>query len=124
MTEEGIRVARQWLTEMLATPRNEFPEFPAALSFLFGLTPDDALLALERRARLLRESVDAFDRELHDESGPPRLFLLESEYVRTVTAAELQWVDGVVDDLRAGRLTWNFEDLAELAKRFTPPDPV
>lgn len=124
LTEEGIRVARQWLTEMLATPRNEFPEFPAALSFLFGLTPDDALLALERRARLLRESVDAFDRELHDESGPPRLFLLESEYVRTVTAAELQWVDGVVDDLRAGRLTWNFEDLAELAKRFTPPDPV
>ena len=124
LTEEGIRVARQWLTEMLATPRNEFPEFPAALSFLFGLTPDDALLALERRARLLRESVDAFDRELHDESGPPRLFLLESEYVRTVSAAELEWVERVVDDLRAGRLTWNFEDLAELAKRFTPPDPV
>jgi DNA-binding PadR family transcriptional regulator len=124
LTEEGMRVGRAWLTEMLATPRNEFPEFPAALSFLFGLTPEEALVALERRARLLRESVEAFDRELHDESGPPRLFLLESEYVRTVTAAELDWVERVADDLRAGRLTWKYEDLAELAERFTPPEPV
>jgi DNA-binding PadR family transcriptional regulator len=124
LTEEGTRVGQQWLAEMLATPRNEFPEFPAALSFLFALTPEEALVALERRAGLLRESVEAFDRELQDESGPPRLFVLESEFVRTVNAAELQWVDGVVDDLRAGRLTWKFEDLAELAQRFTPPDPV
>jgi len=124
LTEEGMRVGREWLTAMLATPRNEFPEFPAALSFLFGLTPDDALAALERRARLLRESVAALDRDLHDESGPPRLFLLETEFVRTVTAAELEWVEGVVDELRARRLAWNYEDLAELAKNFTPPDPV
>jgi len=124
LTEEGMRVGREWLTAMLATPRNEFPEFPAALSFLFGLTPDEALAALERRARLLRESVAALDRDLHDESGPPRLFLLETEFVRTVTAAELEWVEGVVDELRARRLAWNYEDLAELAKNFTPPDPV
>jgi DNA-binding PadR family transcriptional regulator len=124
LTEEGIRVGREWLTEMLATPRNEFPEFPAALSFLFGLTPDEALIALERRAGLLRESVEALDRELHDESGPPRLFVLESEYVRAVSAAELGWVEGVVDDLRAGRLTWKDEDFAELAEKFTPPDSL
>jgi len=30
LTEEGMRVSREWLTEMLATARNEFPEFPAA----------------------------------------------------------------------------------------------
>jgi DNA-binding PadR family transcriptional regulator len=122
LTEEGLRVGREWLTEMLATPRNEFPEFPAALSFLFGLTPDEALAALERRARLLRDSVVDLDRELHDESGPPRLFLLETEYLRTVAAAELEWVERVVDDLRAGRLPWKVEDLAEIAKNFTPPD--
>jgi hypothetical protein len=41
---------------MLSTPRNEFPEFPAALSFLFGVTPEEARAALERRAQLLRDS--------------------------------------------------------------------
>ena len=124
LTTEGLQAGREWLTEMLATPRNEFPEFPAALSFLFGLTPEEARSALETRARLLRESLAELDRELHSESGPPRLFLLETEYIRAVTAAELKWVKSVVDDLSAGRLEWKMEDLADIAKNFTPPDPV
>src|SRR5215467_6322032 len=122
LTDEGLRVGRQWLTEMLATPRNEFPEFPAALSFVFGLRPDEALAALERRADNLRASQAALDRELTDESGPPRLFLLETEYLRDVTRAELGWVDRVVDDLKSGRLTWSAEELAEVARHFPPPD--
>src|SRR2546423_9511922 len=43
LTEAGWRAGREWLTEMLATPPNEFPEFPAALSFLFQLPPARAL---------------------------------------------------------------------------------
>jgi DNA-binding PadR family transcriptional regulator len=122
LTEEGGRQYRLWLTEMLANPRNEFPEFPAALSFLFGIAPEDAQAALERRAALLEERLAGLDRELNSESGPPRLFLLETEYVRAATATELEWVKGVVDDLRAGRLGWSYEEIAELAKHFLPPD--
>ena len=122
LTDEGWRVGKEWLTEMLATPRNEFPEFPAALSFVFGLVPDEALGALERRADHLRQNVAALDRELTDESGPPRLFLLETEYVRDVTRAELDWVERVADDLRSGRLTWSAEGLNEVARNFPPPD--
>ena len=36
--------------------------------------------------------------------------------------AELSWVRGVIDDLRAGRLTWSEEWLRELAARFLPAD--
>jgi DNA-binding PadR family transcriptional regulator len=120
LTDEGLRQGREWLAEMLSTPRNEFPEFPAALSFVFGLTAEEALAALERRASLLRENLARLDRELAAESGPPRLFLLETEYLRAVTAAEISWVDGVVEDLRKGALTWSYEELAEIAKRFQP----
>ncbi len=122
LTDEGWRVGREWLTEMLATPRYEFPEFPAALSFVFGLTPPEAQAALERRAEQLRRELAAHDRELHDTSGPPRLFLLEIEYLRAVTAAECEWVEGIVNDLRAGELTWRYEEFAEIARPFTPPD--
>ena len=110
---------------MLATPRNEFPEFPAALSFIFGLSAEEARAALERRADALRASLADLDRDL--ESGPPRLFLLETEYVRRVTAAEIEWVEAVVDDLKAGRLAWSKDDMArwaEIARDFTPPDPA
>jgi DNA-binding PadR family transcriptional regulator len=122
LTEEGWRVGREWLAEMLATPRNEFPEFPAALSFVFGLSPREAQAALERRATGLAAILAMHERELSDESGPPRLFLLETEYLRKVTAAELEWVSALVDDLRSGRLTWSLEEMAEVAERFPPPD--
>jgi DNA-binding PadR family transcriptional regulator len=122
LTEEGWRTSREWLTGMLAFPRNEFPEFPAALSFVFELSPGRARGALERRAEQLRTTLAAHDRELHDESGPTRPFLLEVEYLRAVTAAELEWVERVVHDLDAGDLTWSYEEIAELAKRFSPPD--
>ncbi len=122
LTEAGIKTGQEWLTEMLSTPRNEFPQFPAALSFVFGIMPEVARAALECRAELLREKLAELDRELQSESGPPRLFLVETEYLRAVTSAELEWVDGVVEDLRTGRLTWSWEEIAEVARRFPPPD--
>src|SRR5919198_1952153 len=64
LTDDGLRVGREWLTEMLATPRNEFPRFPAALSFIMGLTPDEALAALARRAGLLREHLAKLEGDL------------------------------------------------------------
>jgi DNA-binding PadR family transcriptional regulator len=122
LTGDGWRVGREWLTEMLAVPRNEFPEFPAALSFLFELTPADATAALERRAERLTADVAELDRELRGEPGPPRLFLLETEYLRAVADAERAWVEGIVDDLKAGRLRWSYDEIAEIARHFTPPD--
>ena len=120
LTEEGLRQGREWLADMLSTPRNEFPEFPAALSFVFGLTPEEVLAAFERRIALLRETLARLDRELAAESGPPRLFLLESEYLRAATAAEVSWVSGVMEDLRKATLTWSADELAESVKAFQP----
>ncbi|MER5622789.1 hypothetical protein ABT061_17290 [Streptosporangium sp. NPDC002544] len=37
----------------------------------------------------------------------PRLFLVESEYQRAMVMAELNYVRGLADDPRAGRLDWD-----------------
>jgi hypothetical protein len=37
-----------------------------------------------------------------------------------VTAAELDWVNGVIDDLWAGRRIWSREAIAEDVERFPP----
>src|SRR5437763_1573060 len=80
----------EWLGDMLASPRNEFPEFPAALSFLMLLAPGEARAVLERRADLLRDRLAGLDQELRGELGHlPRVTVLETEYLRAVTAAEL-----------------------------------
>jgi DNA-binding PadR family transcriptional regulator len=120
LTDEGMRVGRGWLADMLSTPRREFPWFPAALSFVMVLSPEEALAVLRQRADLLREQLAELERGLAGESYPlpPRLFLLETEYLRAITAAELAWVGAVIDDLRNGTLRWSHDDIPETARAF------
>jgi DNA-binding PadR family transcriptional regulator len=116
LTDEGRREVSVWLADMLATVRNEFPQFPAALSFAMLLSPGQVLAMLEQRAAVLREDLARIGQDLENLSASlPRVTLLDDEYRRAVTAAELAWIDGLLDDLRTGALTWNQEQLASAA---------
>lgn len=107
ITRPGRDTLRAWLYAMLSTPAGEFPEFPAALSFLPNLSPERAIAALAERADRLAERVAALSEEMRQASAfVPRLFLIETEYQQRVVEAELAYVRGLLDDLRAGRLTW------------------
>jgi len=120
LTEKGRDTAISWLREMLSTPAQEFPEFPAAVSLLPILTTEDAIQQFERREATLSERIWAIDEELQTYAASlPRLFLLEAEYMREVLEAELKWVRSIIADLRSGELTWNQEWL----QAFVPPGP-
>lgn len=121
VTEEGRKVVLKWTREILAAPRAEFPEFPAAVAYLPLLAPEDALHQLEaRQARLVEALAQQQAALAAAPKGLPRLFLLEEEYIRAVTSTELDWVTSVVEDLRAGRISWSAEWLAAMAARFSP----
>ncbi|MCX4460038.1 PadR family transcriptional regulator [Streptomyces sp. NBC_01728] len=117
VTDAGREIARAWLEEMLSAPKQEFPEFPAALSNLLLLTPEEMGDVLQRRADALAEQLDGLEAAMAAEAerGLPRITRLETEYLRAVTAAELEWVRTVVEDLRAGRLSSSKEQLDALA---------
>ncbi|MFG3699964.1 PadR family transcriptional regulator [Micromonospora sp. NPDC047620] len=112
LTDTGRRTLDGWLADALAAPAREFPEFPAALSFLPILPPAEAARQLERRVEVLtarlreREAVLAAVKL-------PRLFLVEDEYRLAMMRAELAWVHALVADLHAGTLTWTGEWLAD-----------
>jgi len=118
LTDTGRQTALDWMREMLSTPAREFPEFPAAVSLLPLLTPEDVIQQLELRAARLAEQIAFIDREINAAKTLPRLFLLEEEYMRLMLDAELQWVRAVVADLRSGALTWNMDWLA----KYVPPE--
>jgi DNA-binding PadR family transcriptional regulator len=122
ITDEGREAAGDWLREVLRTTGGEYPDFIAAVSVLFGLTPDDACEQLEVRAKNLEAELAETEAQLAGYPDLPRLFLLEEEYRRTILQAELAWVRGVVDDLREGRLTWDEEWRRQVAAAFSPPD--
>ncbi|GAB2566395.1 PadR family transcriptional regulator [Nocardia heshunensis] len=121
ITDAGRAACLTWINEMISTPRNEFPEFPAALSFLMLLGPDDARVELDKRATALRATLAEIESgmEQAQQYGLPRITMLEDEFQRAVTAAELRWLEGVLEDLAAGRLTWSWELLAQFQNSTT-----
>jgi DNA-binding PadR family transcriptional regulator len=125
ITEEGRALVLQWMRQILSTPTPEYPEFPAAVSFLALLTPEDAAHQLQLRAEAIEAEIRRLNEGLKqtEAMGLPRLFVLETEYVRAAQSAELAWVNAVVGDLHAGRLTWNDAWLRRIAAQFST-DPA
>jgi DNA-binding PadR family transcriptional regulator len=120
LTDAGRAASRQWLDEILTTPRNEFPEFPAALSFLPMLTPEATRDLLRIRPDRLVERLAELDAALATELegfALPRVTMLETEYLRAMTEAELRWVESILAGFADGSLDWNQEELAKLAEQ-------
>ena len=132
ITDRGSSVVHAWQMDILATPASEFPAFPAALSLLPVLPVEDVIEALTLREAGLVERLAALDAEVADAQRleVPRLFLIETEYVRAVLVAERDWVAELLGQLRAGELTWDQPWLQAAADKFAqleaegglPPD--
>jgi DNA-binding PadR family transcriptional regulator len=108
LTPRGREALLSGLRENMATPAREFPLFPAVVSFLHLLSPEDARTQLELRATALQRRLTETEAVLaaSREHGVPRLHLLEHEYLEATIFAELAWVRAVSRDLGAGILTW------------------
>jgi DNA-binding PadR family transcriptional regulator len=115
ITDEGWTTLRSWTRSMLSGPRREFPEFPAALASVMLLEPADVLAQLESRAEALRAEIALSRAEVEAVPDLPRLFLLDDEYLVTMRETELRWIEGVVADLRSGRLSWSEEWIRDIA---------
>jgi DNA-binding PadR family transcriptional regulator len=114
ITDAGRAATREWLEEMLAVPKNDFPEFPVALSHVMMLNPKEALTLLERREALLSAMHQGLEAGLASTAGMPRVISLEAEYVLATATAQLAWLRSIIDDLRTGRLSWTEDELTAL----------
>jgi DNA-binding PadR family transcriptional regulator len=119
ITEAGRAITLEWMRQILSKPAKEFPEFPAAISFLALLAPQDALHQLELRASAIEAELNRIDNALKQAALVPRLFLLEMEYLRAAQVAERSWVSSVIEDLRSGSLTWSEAWLRQVAAQFS-----
>lgn len=119
ITDLGRNAAYSWIREMISKPAQEFLEFPAAVSFLAMLTPEDVALLFKQRIDTLENTLarlqDQF--EIGASLGLPRLFLLEAEYQRTLLVAEVEWLQSVIADIQSHKLTWSMEELREKAEQ-------
>ena len=85
-----------------------------------ALSPEHASDVLQQRQAVLVEQLDMLLKAAGGNDGPmpPRVTLLETEYLVEVTRAELSFVSNVIADLRSGALAWTEEELMETARQF------
>jgi DNA-binding PadR family transcriptional regulator len=115
LTEEGRDTGLRWLVGMLAEPRDEYPSFPAALSFAMILRPAEIADALAQRLTAVQARLAGLDAELRGNAMLPRVVQLETEFQRAVVETEASWLTKVIAELSSGTLTWSWEELASFA---------
>jgi DNA-binding PadR family transcriptional regulator len=106
LTDAGRVRLDAWMSELLATPVKEYPQFEAALSLMPVLHPDHVLALLRERTGALEKEITMARLMLGTASkaGLPRLLLIEGEYHLAQREAELAWVRDLADELEAGTL--------------------
>jgi DNA-binding PadR family transcriptional regulator len=107
ITEIGREETMAWLRELIAEPAHEYPQFAAALAFFAALGKNEAIHLLQLRSVMLESRIAATDKQmtsLTEEMHLPRLFMVEGEYGLAIDRAELEWVQGLIREIRDGNL--------------------
>ncbi|HEY4248245.1 MAG TPA: helix-turn-helix transcriptional regulator [Lacunisphaera sp.] len=117
ITLAGRAVLPQWLKNLIAVPVRERSNFMGAMSFLFHLTPSDAIAALKSRISLLENELASNEVRL-TEALPRigRIHLVELEYSQAMQSAELAWVKALLSDLETTRLKWDWAKIIKAAR--------
>ena len=120
ITALGKKTFYAWLESMLAEPRREFNEFPAALASLMALEPKVVLAQLRLRSETLKRQLaeaTAFSKEWLGK-GLPRFCMLDDEYKLALMKAEIKWLGGLIAELESGEMSWSEKQLRQLAAQF------
>lgn len=122
ITERGIRELVDWMSDLVATPVKEYPQFETALSLLPSLPPDLAAELLAQRVvnldLILTQKRAA--QEAAAAQGLPRLFGLEAEYAIAMLAAERDLTEALAREVADGTL----EGIEEWRSWFAPDSTV
>ncbi|TDC65845.1 PadR family transcriptional regulator [Actinomadura sp. GC306] len=102
LTPDGRAEMHDWLSELVAQPRHEYPHFGVALSLLAVLDPEETVrlltarhAALTAEAAGIRERVDAAIAQ-----GVEWVFLVEERYRAALLDAETGFVAELVEAMR------------------------
>ncbi|MFE3057855.1 PadR family transcriptional regulator [Nocardia sp. NPDC059239] len=101
ITETGRSELRDWLCDLVATPRPEYPSFGAALSLIMVLAPAEAVDMLRRRLMTLDRQANEIRGTLDDSAGVEWVFLVDEQFRLEMLDTERRFVAHLIDSLAA-----------------------
>lgn len=121
ITQTGRDAGREWLGDMLANPKPEYPEFGAALAQVPMIEMAEAIELLEHRQTIVEASVEELQRKLDGMRGRlPDVVLLDKYLSLRQQRTELDFIKEAVTSIRSGTMTWSRESLAYLSAATDP----
>jgi len=101
ITDEGRKEAYDWMRELVAHPREEYPQFGVALSLLIVLSPEESVELLGQRLATLTAQAEEVRGELCKaaDKGVLWVFLAKEEYRLAVLEAERRFVTELIKSL-------------------------
>lgn len=111
ITEEGTQALGERVADIIATPVNEFPEFPLGLGEAHNLPLETVIELLRNRVGLMRADIALLDDGIHRvrAKGLPEKYWLDVRYLRTTAEAEAAALEALIDDLASGVISWDEE---------------
>ncbi|MCE6995216.1 PadR family transcriptional regulator [Saccharothrix sp. S26] len=105
LTDAGRAELKDWMRELVAEPRHEYPQFVAALSMIAALHPDEVVALLRDRLDGLRRQVEEAESVMAGTDAHP-LFLVEEEYRIALLTAEVAFVRHFLERIEDWRPLW------------------
>jgi DNA-binding PadR family transcriptional regulator len=114
VTEAGQDRLIDALRDGLMRTTDEYPRLVTMLAFVSLLSPSEVADLLGRRLIVLESRLSANNSAIDVtlKQGLPRVHLIEVEYLTALLRAELDWIRATIEDIKAGRLTWEETDEA------------
>lgn len=102
ITRDGRDELYDWMRELIARPRQEYPHFGVALSLLAVLPPGEAAELLRQRLTALAEQAEEARGVVRQatEDGVLWVFLVEEEYRIALLDAERRLVTNLIESLK------------------------
>lgn len=105
LTDAGRAELRDWMRDLVAEPRHEYPQFVAALSMIAALHPDEVAVLLRDRLAALDGRLDEARALVAGADAHP-LFLVEEEYRIALLDAEVAFVRHFLMRIQDWRPLW------------------
>lgn len=111
ITEEGTQALGERVAEVIATPLNEYPEFPLALGESHNLPVETVIGLLRNRVALIRSDIAELDGAVAALRAKhlPAKYWVDVRYLRAMAEADAATLQALIDDLVSGEISWDEE---------------
>ncbi|AZN42441.1 PadR family transcriptional regulator [Paenibacillus albus] len=106
-TDAGRTGFHEWIRELIYSPVKEFPHFPAALSLIGHISPQETIELLHQRVGYIE--IEIVERrasiELFLSKGLARIYIVEQQFILHQLESEFSWLQVFIREIKDGKFT-------------------